>query len=104
VSAARDRLAAVLAPELVDALEELIAQLVLEGLAQHCAKSSWLTLEQAAARYKTTAAALRKRAQRGRLPGAARDCSRWLVDTETLDRALLDGTLDYDNANGRAPR
>jgi hypothetical protein len=64
-------------------LEQRLAEL---GFGQP--RSDWLTLEQAAERYLSTAGALRKRAQRGQLPGAVRDGGRWLVDCSELDRAL----------------
>jgi hypothetical protein len=62
----------------------------------------------AAARYQLSPGALRKRAERGQVPGAAKDGSRWLIDVATYDRALASGRLAADNkegsrrANGRA--
>jgi hypothetical protein len=68
---ARDRLAAVLSPDLVDALGELVAERVASELARLEATRDngprWLTLEQAAARLDCTPAAVRMRARRGRL-------------------------------------
>lgn len=66
----KERLAAVLAPELVDALDELVAERVASELARfdptrNCPR--WLTLEQAAARLGCSPAAVRMRAARGRL-------------------------------------
>jgi hypothetical protein len=66
--------------------ERLDQRLVELGIGEP--RPEWLTLEQAANRYATSAAALRKRCQRGRLPGAVRDGGRWLVDRRALDRAL----------------
>ena len=66
----RDRLAAVLSPDLLDALEALVAERVAVELARHAATDTgprWLTLEQAAERLDCTAAAVRMRASRGRL-------------------------------------
>lgn len=67
----RDRLAAVLAPELLDALDALVAERVAAELARLDAGRDngprWLTLEQAAKRLGCTAAAVRMRAARGRL-------------------------------------
>ncbi len=103
----RDRLLVALAPELVQALEELVAERVSVELERGRAERAWLTLDEAAARYRTTAAALRKRAQRGTLPGAVRDGGRWLVESGVYDGALERGTLNgTDNepphrANGR---
>jgi hypothetical protein len=67
---ARGRLAAVLAFELLDALDELVAERVAAELA--CLDASrgsprWLTLEQAAAQLGCSPAAVRMRASRGRL-------------------------------------
>jgi hypothetical protein len=108
VSAARARLEAALAPDLVVAIEELVAERVRAELERGRSERAWLTLEQAAERYQTTSGALRKRAQRGGLPGAIRDGARWLVEVSELDRALLGSRIASDNesgphrANGRA--
>jgi len=66
----RERLAAVLAPDLLDALDALVSERVADELARLDAcrdAPRWLTLEQAAARLGCTAAAVRMRASRGRL-------------------------------------
>jgi DNA-directed RNA polymerase specialized sigma24 family protein len=64
----RNRLAAVLAPDLVAALEELVAERVAEELARReDAGPAWLTLEQAAERLGCSPDAVRMRAARGRL-------------------------------------
>jgi hypothetical protein len=66
----RDRLAAVLAPDLLEALEELVTERVAAEMARLNAGDAgprWLTLEQAAERLGCTPAAVRMRAARGRL-------------------------------------
>jgi hypothetical protein len=67
----RDRLAAVLAPDVLDALDELVAARVAEELARLDAAGDngprWLTLDQAAGRLGCSPAAVRMRANRGRL-------------------------------------
>jgi hypothetical protein len=67
----RDRLAAVLAPELVDAFEELVAERVAAELTRLEEERDngppWLTLEQAADRLGCSPDAVRMRASRGRL-------------------------------------
>lgn len=75
------------------ALEQYVRELVAEALEGRLGIPRWLTLEEAAEYYRTTPAALRKRAHRGTLPGAVRDGSRWLVDTTALDEALRSDTL-----------
>jgi hypothetical protein len=92
-------------PELVEAIARRAAELVRVDLEP----PEWLTLDEAAGRYRTTAGALRWRAQNGRLPGAVKDGGRWLVNARELDEALLAGTLRVPDkrgprrANGRAP-
>jgi DNA-directed RNA polymerase specialized sigma24 family protein len=67
----RDRLAAVLAPDVLDAFEELVAERVAAELARlevvRDSGPQWLTLEQAAERLGCSPAAVRMRAKRGRL-------------------------------------
>ncbi len=64
----RDRLAAVLAPELVDALEELVSNRVASELARiETSGPEWLTLDAAAERPGCSRDAVRMRAKRGRL-------------------------------------
>jgi DNA-directed RNA polymerase specialized sigma24 family protein len=71
--AARDRLAAVLAPDLVDALKELVAECVaaelatLEASASRASSPAWLPLQQAADLLGCSRDAVRMRANRGRL-------------------------------------
>ena len=86
-----------LPPDVLDELVERVADFVLRRLDD--SQPRWLTLDEAAERYRISPDALRKRAQRGRLPGAVRDGSRWLVDSRALDAALQAGVLsrvDYE--------
>jgi hypothetical protein len=89
----RETLLDVLSPQVVAALEQLVAERVRVELEHRDVARAWLTLEEAAVRYRTTPAALRKRAQRGTLPSAVRDGARWLVEAGAYDRALESGTL-----------
>jgi hypothetical protein len=84
--------------ELVETIARRAAELVREDLAP----PHWLTLEEAAEHWRTTAGALRWRAQHGRLPGAVKDGGRWLVDARELDGELL-GSLRGPRREGRAP-
>jgi hypothetical protein len=77
---------------------------VLERRLAELERPDWLTLDEAAALYRTTPDALRKRAGRGQLAGAVRDGSRWLVDRRTLDAALVEATIRLNVNRGRAPR
>ena len=65
----RDRLAAVLAPEALDALDELIAEQVAGALALRPEPITprWLTLDQAGELLGCSRDAVRMRARRGRL-------------------------------------
>lgn len=67
----RERLAALLAPELVKAFEELVVERVAAELARldvsQKSRSQWLTLEQAAELLGCSPDAVRMRANRGRL-------------------------------------
>jgi excisionase family DNA binding protein len=93
---------------LSDALRPIVAELVDEEFRRRLGELEapvWLTLDQVADRYGTSKSALRKRLQRGQLPGAVKDGNRWLVDRRQVDAALADGTLARSNENmGRAPR
>lgn len=88
---------------------EAIAQRAAELVRAELEGPVWLTLEEAAERYRTTAGALRWRAQQGRLPGAVKDESRWLVNVRELDASLVAASLRVPDkrgprrANGRAP-
>lgn len=66
---ARDRLAAVLAPDLIEAIEDLVDERVAAEVASISASSApaWLTLDQAAERLGCSRDAVRMRARRGRL-------------------------------------
>jgi hypothetical protein len=96
--------------ELVEAIAARAADLVRADLEFPL----WLTLEEAAGRYRTTTGALRWRAQNGRLPGAVKDSGRWLVNAREYDTALAFASATADNerdnrkrgerrANGPAP-
>jgi hypothetical protein len=66
----RDRLTAVLAPDLLNALDELVAEHVATELARRDTSRhgpGWLTLDQAAERLGCSRDAARMRAKRGRL-------------------------------------
>jgi hypothetical protein len=105
-----DRLLVEVPDELVEEIARRAADLVLAELES----PEWLTLEEAAGRYRTTAGALRWRAQQGRLPGAVKDGGRWLVNAREYDAALALTAATADNrrdnrkrgerrANGPAP-
>jgi Helix-turn-helix domain len=64
----------------------------------------WLTLDEAADVYRTSAGALRWRAQNGKLPGAVKDGGRWLVDRRKLDAALVATVPGSNDSMGRASR
>lgn len=84
---ARDRLAAVLAPDVVDALERLVDERVAERVAELDGASDappWLTVEQAAARLGCSPDAVRMRAKRGRLE-TRRQGRRLYVARESVD-------------------
>lgn len=66
----RDRLAALLGPELLDALDSYVAERVAEvlaGAAPEDGSARWLTCEQAAERLSCSQDAIRMRVKRGRL-------------------------------------
>jgi DNA-directed RNA polymerase specialized sigma24 family protein len=67
----RDRLLAALAPELVDAIKQLVDECVRERLdaeqAQQLKERTWLTLQEAGDRLGCSPNAVRMRARRGRL-------------------------------------
>jgi Helix-turn-helix domain len=91
---------------LADALRPLVVKLVaeeLDRLRADLAPPDWLTLDEAAVRYRLSPDALRKRAQRGSLPGAVKDESRWLINRAALDEALLAARVRPPR-DGRAPR
>src|SRR3954454_3114063 len=83
----RETLLAALSPELVMALEQLVADRVsveLETVAQSANGRKWLTLDEAGERLGVSAAAIRMRVRRGRLD-ARRQGRRVYVSAESLD-------------------
>ena len=90
-------------PAAVDALMELLRPVVAELVAEELERREqsnacgWLTVEEYAAVKRTTTAAVHKRLERGRIPGAVREGKRWLIP------ALATICADTDNS-GRAPR
>jgi hypothetical protein len=89
--------------EVPDELLEAIAYRAAELVRAELAPPEWLTLDEAAKRFRTTAGALRWRAQQGRLPGAVKDGGRWLVNALELDQALAAASLPRPDNEGRAP-
>jgi excisionase family DNA binding protein len=91
----RDRLLGSLAPELVAALEDLVAERVqveLAAVAAPATERMWLTLEEAAERLGISADAVRMRVNRGRLE-ARRHGRRLYVSAASVDRL---GRGEYD--------
>lgn len=85
---ARSRLEQLLAPAVVDAIEQLVEQLVLERLAAveaETANRTWLTLEEAGEQLGCSADAVRMRIRRGRLE-ARRQGRRVYVSTASVER------------------
>lgn len=102
----------ILAEELAAVLRPLVRELVEQELERRLAAlqpPDWVTLGEAAVVYRTSADTLRKRAQRGRLPGAVRDEGRWLLDRRVLDASLAGKIVAVPDkrgerrANGPAP-
>jgi hypothetical protein len=89
--------------EVPDALVEWIEQRMIEIARAESQSPRWMTLEEAAGRYRTTAGALRWRAQHGRLPGVVKDEGRWLLDVRAFDEALM-GNATVGSSDKRAPR
>jgi excisionase family DNA binding protein len=83
--------------EVLDAVAERVAEILAEDHETRAA-TRWLTIEEAAERLRLTASAVRKRAERGQLPGSVKDGARWLVDGAALDEALAT-KLDGDRKN-----
>jgi hypothetical protein len=85
----RERLAAVLAPDLLDALDQLITERIEGELARLGAAAEngprWLTLEEAGKRLDCSPAAVRMRARRGRLV-TRRHGRRVYVAAESVDK------------------
>jgi hypothetical protein len=85
-----------------DDLVEVIARRAAELVREELKQPEWLTFEQAASRYQTTPAALRWRAQHGRLPGAVKDEGRWLLNARELDAALCEGSGGQKSGRARS--
>ena len=84
---------------LLDALRPLVAEIVEEELARRLFPEdgpAWLTIEEYAERMRTTVAAVHKRRERGRIPGAVKEGNRWLFPAAA--------TLPSPENEGRAPR
>jgi len=84
---ARDRLARIFGPDLLELLSDFVRDEVSDLLAGRETERRWLTLKAAAGRYGVSASALRKRAARGALPHS-RLGRRLLIDTRALEREL----------------
>jgi hypothetical protein len=96
---------AALLEALVDALRPFVAELVDAELERRDVgrRIEWLTVDEAAAQRRTTPGAMRARCERGQVPGAVKDGSRWLIPM--LEAELESATLRRDNnKSGRAPR
>ena len=87
----------VLPDDLLEAIARRAAELVVEELKE----PEWLTLDEAAVRYRTTPAALRWRAQNDRLPGAVKDSGRWLVNARALDSVLCKASAPHTEGRTR---
>jgi hypothetical protein len=96
-----DELRIAVPDDLLNEIARRAAELVREELEQ---TPEWLTLDEAAERYRTTPSALRWRAQNGRLPGAVKDGGRWLVDVRAMDSSLAATVPTLQETDGRAPR
>jgi Helix-turn-helix domain len=95
-----DELRIALPADLVEEIAQRAAELVRAELEE---LPEWLTIEEAAERYRTTPGALRWRAQQGRLPGAVKDGGRWLIDRRALDSSLGATVPIQNETDGRAP-
>jgi hypothetical protein len=97
-----------LAAEVVAALRPLVEELVDEALARRAESESppqWLTVEEYAEAMRTTPAAVHKRLERGRVPGAVREGRRWLIPIEATAATVVAQltTRGERRANGLAP-
>jgi hypothetical protein len=85
----------------------IVAEEVDRQLAESQTAPEWLTLQQAAELRHSTQGALRKRAQRGQLPGAVRDGARWLVNRRVMDslpdRSTVRADLQTRGHRGNSP-
>ena len=106
----RDGVSLTMAPEAFEAaILPLVTKIVTEMIGKND-RPEWLTIDEAAKRIGLLPGAARKRAQRGQLPGAVKDGSRWIVDMREWDAALLAIRMSGNNdkwgerrANGPAP-
>jgi Helix-turn-helix domain len=84
---ARDRLARILGPDLLELLASFVREEFQAAFAERETERRWSTAEAAADRYGVSASSLRKRAARGTL-SHSRMGRRLLIDTRELDREL----------------
>lgn len=71
-----------LADAVIDALRPLVGQLVREEIVRALSTKAaieWLTVEEYAARRRTTVGAVHQRLRRGQVEGALKDGRRWLI-------------------------
>jgi hypothetical protein len=71
-----------LADAVIDALRPLVGQLVREEIGRALSTKpaiEWLTVEEYAARRRTTVAAVHQRLRRGKVEGALKEGRRWLI-------------------------
>lgn len=71
-----------LADAVIDALRPLVGQLVREEIGRALSTKAaieWLTVEEYAARRRTTVGAVHQRLRRGQVEGALKDGRRWLI-------------------------
>jgi hypothetical protein len=96
-----DELRVAVSDDFVEAIARRAAELVRAEIDE---RPDWLTLEEAADVYRTSADTLRARARSDRLPGAVKDGGRWLVDRRKLDASLGATVPNSNDSKGRAPR
>jgi hypothetical protein len=97
-----------LAAEVVAALRPLIEVLVDEALDRRLGgheQSHWLTVEEYAETMRTTPAAVHKRLERGRIPGAVHEGRRWLIPIDATAATVVSHltTRGGHRTNGPAP-
>jgi excisionase family DNA binding protein len=101
---ARDRLAAVLAPDVLAALEELVSEQVAQAFGEVPAGSPWLSIEAAAERAGVSARTLERAIKSGRLRTSTVGRRR-LVHADELDGYVRgDGRGEARTAPARRPR
>jgi hypothetical protein len=86
---------------LVDALRPLVREVVaeeLERIGAETARTEWLTVPEYAELMRTTPAAVLKRLERGRIPGAEREGRRWLIPAAAAEAMVV-----APDKKGRAP-